>query len=298
MSKQLIETFFPAVVERIQQYPSGRKAWVSLFPADVNNLCPEASVQILRGRITIRQPSLLAGAIVGMAIGFSGAIEMLGKCRKPFTSIHRRETDRLWSLSLFAFGLMNLSAAYIHSILPTPMKDYPRDTPCWWMMDTYSTGVSASCILFACMADCQRTHKQAAWTVLLWFFVVTQALGIMCVLWFSLTGNPTASTYPLELWYLIPPLLAGPPLLYIMFRDYQASKNWSYVWAIVWLILGGSIGLGGVLADAALCRRFEGKFFDSFTTGSLMFWGCDIAFLGVLTRSMKAMTSGQSVKPE
>ena len=92
-------------------------------------------------------------------------------------------------------------------------------------------------------------------------------------------------TYPLELWYLVPPILAGLPLILLMFGNlllgYPKSEfQWTMGHSL--LVVGAfSVGVLGIGMDRFWCWLFGTKLWDMFTASSFTFFGCDLAFLGI-----------------
>ncbi|KAL3942842.1 MAG: hypothetical protein SGBAC_003041 [Bacillariaceae sp.] len=185
MSKQTIENFFPAFTKFVTtQVPYG--SWVFhdiLFPDATAKACPTIAISIKQLPLlssllssnesedavtTIRQPMLLLAAIGGIIIGFYGAIRL-------------RSVSYKWVVSYAAFGIMNISAIWIHCLLESPGEElYPEKYPMWWMLDTYMTGVAASALIVACL---ETSHDKAlttesearGWDRMFWMF---QGIGL------------------------------------------------------------------------------------------------------------------------
>ena len=130
MSKRMADTFFPSCLDRI----NGRRYLSFLyhnvvFPEAIAEQCPEYIWNVDGHDWHIRQPTLLMAALWGMVIGMTGFRQLYS-------------TNFLWALALLTFGIMNLSATFVHCLWPAPRTDYPTDYPFLWVVDTYMTGVS------------------------------------------------------------------------------------------------------------------------------------------------------------
>jgi hypothetical protein len=282
MSKQMIETFFPASVRRLQDNFMGALAWPWLYPDQAARLCPEVSISIGEDTM-LRQPVLAVSAVVGMFIGLVGSIPLYQQQTKPY-----------WALAFIAFGLMNMAGLQLHCILEAPNLDYPQVYPWLWMFDCYMTGVSSSFLLLASLQDLGYLSDKSSTRMLL---ATQQLVGTLSICFFVQRNN----TYPLELWYLIPPLLAGPPILLLLFGN---GGQWVLHWnnnnnnnsSLLWrmkcevvskftgcavFLLGAVAALVGVVLDVPFCFVFQNSLFDLLTSGTLMFLGCDLAFWGI-----------------
>lgn len=294
----MLQTFFPAFCDSLNQSSLGSFLLNDLFfPDFVADACPEVSMNI-GGERLIRLPILLLAACWGVRIGFGNAIQLL--------RVHRRGV--YWSMAFGAFGTMNLSAIFIHclwkmdnnshgnqSLVPSL---YPQVYPKLWMLDTYMTGFSSICLVIASLdglfAKYYGKEKQHTSLLLFVLFWSLQGIGLGCCLWFLLkpekvpflvAATTVAATHPLELWYLLPPLLAGLPLLVLLFGDLVSpSASLSFEWTTghLLLALGASlVGPLGIGMDRYWCWMLGSRFLDLFTAGTLTFVGCDLAFLGL-----------------
>jgi hypothetical protein len=292
MSKQMIETFFPAAVRRLQDNSVGALAWPWLYPDQVAQLCPEVSVSIGEDTI-LRQPVLAVSAVVGMLIGVVGSIPLYQQQTKPY-----------WALAFLAFGLMNMVGLQLHCLVEAPHADYPQVYPMLWMWDCYMTGVSSSFLLLASLQDLGYLSSKSSTR---WLLATQQLVGALPISFFVYRNN----TYPLELWYLIPPLLAGPPILLLLFGNEQLLVHWKnpYLqWRIICVamskstgcavfLLGAVTGLSGVVLDVPFCFVFQNSLFDLLTSGTLLFLGCNLAFGGIFLWLASTKKSDFDTKP-
>jgi hypothetical protein len=213
MSKRMLETFFPAVTDSLGKSWLGHYVHhVLLFPDAVAEACPEYSVGIditTTSTIVIRSPVLLLATLWGMWIGGNGFRNLRG----------------LWAHAFLAFGMMNLSAMFLHCLWPSVSTNetYATTYPLLWVMDTYMTGFSSGCLLWASLLHHQPQQQNALQDPQQQEAILSKCVhcvGVACILWFLADPVPkwVAKSHPLELWYLLPPLLAGLPVLSVVFR--------------------------------------------------------------------------------
>ena len=319
MSQQLIETFFPAFLEQVKRHWLGSTLWNLWFPTTIAERCPEVVVTItsIDGTVRmIRQPALFIGALVGIVVGIGGSVSLWRLKRHS-----NQEKFGYWCVAFFTFGLMNATAIFLHGFYPPPIPDddYPTSSPWLWMWDCYFTGVSSTSLILASVQALQsRKRFQLPFpTFSLWqSYICLQLIGIFCIMWFckglewdllsnatsSILSLPIRSTLPLELWYLLPALLAGIPLGWLLYESFQDPRLWnlqskqtqkfpfvlptsSYFHGSAILfcwIVGPLVALGGIPMDATLCLWLQNySTWDAFTAGSMMFWGCDVCFIGL-----------------
>jgi hypothetical protein len=214
MSKRMLETFFPAVTDSLGKSWLGTYVYHDLlFPDAVAEACPEYSVGIditTTTTIVIRSPVLLLATLWGMWIGGNGF----------------RNRRGLWAHAFLAFGMMNLSAMFLHCLWPSVSMNetYATTYPLLWIMDTYMTGVSSGCLLWASLLQHrqqdpqQQDPQQQQQEAIISKYI--QFMGAACILWFLADPAPdwVAKSHPLELWYLVPPMLAGLPVMSVVFR--------------------------------------------------------------------------------
>ena len=110
MSRALVESFFPALVEILQEY--NPTLYESLFPTDVAELCPVVEVV---GR-QLQHPMLGLWALWGLCVGLVGY----------------RNTSQY---SYLWFAVMNAAAIPLHCL--------GIHTRLFWFLDAYATGASA-----------------------------------------------------------------------------------------------------------------------------------------------------------
>jgi hypothetical protein len=269
MSQQFIRSFFPSLASHFPR-SIGR-----LFPADVAILCPEAtltvSVPIIMDAVnSVRNPVLAVHAIVGIFIGIVGSRS------------YSMYEGGLWSMAFFCFGGMNVAAFPLHCILPTPY-DAPSQYPLLWAFDCFFTGSSAMALVGAslCLYKNDRRfrklnalfNKPTIRSWIRWNRIGFAAIG----LFFFLPDTILMRTLPLELWYLVPCILAGFVLLLLLLLGSKKPKRG----ALTMLLLGGVCVVAGPVLDAPLCRWTRGALGDALTVSTLTFAGSDLAFVGI-----------------
>jgi hypothetical protein len=311
MSKRMVDTFFPACLDRI----NGNRFLSFLYhdvvmPEAVAEQCPEYIWKVQELAWNIRQPALLLAAMWGITIGMAGFWQL-------------RSTKFLWSLALLTFGFMNVSAVFVHCLWPAPSTDYPTDYPFLWVVDTYMTGVSGSCLLMASLQDLHerwiteassstaRPVKVASGSLVApgTIFQITmfliQLIGLGCIAWFVLDPIPSraAASHPLELWYLVPPILAGGPVLLVLYQQlwdsfctllseqYCPTPKSAAVSCQSWFLsksqgifVSGVIAAGvvGIAMDRFWCPLVGYSLArDLLSANTMVFLGCDLAFWGI-----------------
>ena len=240
------------------------------------------------------------------------------------------------SLAFGSFGLMNVSAIFLHCLWAAPSSSslsssslssssvlstssssltYPEVYPLLWICDTYMTGVSSICLLFTSLeqySSSQRRRRQRLPSSVFHSWLLCQSVGVVCIGWFfwvhpsSVSSSSTNNynyTLPLELWYLIPILLATIPLMSVMFllkeddddhvNTTTTSTLTSRRWGRSLLITGSLISLIGISLDQWGCLLFlqhhnettnnSGWWhsYDFWTASTFTFIGSDIAFIGI-----------------
>jgi len=267
MSKRMITTFFPATT---QVMLDGLPFFEQTFPESVADQCPEVVVFN-----SIRQPALLMAAILGVAVGF------LGFQRK---SSH-------WALGFAAFGIMNLSAIPLHCLLPAVQDTYPSEYPFLWALDTYMTGFSAMALCLAAWKELPNYFVPHVWRKVSW---MQHLVGVSCTVWFFLDPLPEylAASYPLELWYLATPALAGLPVVLLLFESMiresiEMSRLSTRSWDVphtLFLLGVICIGIVGIAMDRIWCEVFQSYNWsvDLFTASTMVFLGCDFLFVSLL----------------
>jgi hypothetical protein len=200
----------------------------------------------------------------------------------------RQQSLLLWSWAFAGYGIMNAVAIPLHCFLPVQDGDgtivLPLQYPVLWTLDTFWTGAFSTALVFAVGQEYLESffsNKAAGqwrlfvhtWAMLWACLLVTVGLGGYCVwsVWsqtfltsstmkdkeHSETVLTTTTTLPLELWYLLPLLVAivvvamsfkSAPLRGPSYHDGPAiSPAWMGAVALVVAILG-------LLADATACR--------------------------------------------
>jgi hypothetical protein len=275
MSKRMADAFFPASLKVINGNTNLSFIYhIVIFPEATAEECPEYVVTVDE-RIQIRQPCLLLSAFWGVWIGLVG-YQRLNRGHNPY-----------WALALLTFGFMNISAIWVHCIWPAPVPDYPTNYPLFWAIDTYMTGVSGCYLLVASLEDLRiRWELSTLGSGRLPFLSnATQFIGALCILLFVSDPAPSImmASHPLELWYLLPPLLAALPVVLWVFQDIRdlsfsfTSGQLAFISAIpVAIVLG-------VAMDHVWCSVVGYSLARDFlSANTLVFLGCDLAFWGIL----------------
>ncbi len=316
MSKRMVDTFFPACVDRIDHNRVLSFLYHDImFPDTVAEKCPEYTYN-MQNQWNIRQPCLLLAALWGIWIGVSGFLQL-------------RSTKRIWAVALLTFGIMNASAVFVHCLWPAPRINYPIDYPIFWVIDTYMTGVSGSCLLMASLEELQHrwAHFSSTGTIsgekrqpqselLLTLLgrvsiykvtMVIELLGILCIAWFATDPSPRLATasHPLELWYLVPPVAAGGPVLMVLYENVWTCATGRYYpksscskrdddslpsksllpLSVGQLVFGLSVivaGIMGLVMDRFWCTLVGCSLARDFlSANTLVFLSCDMAFWGI-----------------
>ena len=296
MSREFLESFFPTVTmfgKRIVPTIVER-----YFPDHAAKLCPE--VTVVRMGLTIRNPILGAGAVVGIMIGGVG-VASIARWNIQTTQQQRRS----FLLAFAFFGLMNMTALPLHSFLPATQLTMPEEYPLWWSLDCLFTGWSASALAFGC-ADIYR--RQTAFQL-----VDTSTKYLPYIGWIGLVVAATLAiiqfvcyrmTYALELFYLIPILSAAltlcPLLLQSLQRARQHFADESHGWEIrriacCVVVYGGGILvlILGILLDARSCRYIGQQLGDTFMAATTTFWGCNLVLVGIFLWLPHIMTCSE-----
>jgi hypothetical protein len=151
------------------------------------------------------------------------------------------------------------------------------------------TGFSSVCLLVASLEALlllQIKGRKLLVVQLTWLFGGMQSIGLGCLLWFLLANDDStvALTHPLELWYLVTPALAAIPVHILLFHGMYTHRSFvDITMGHVLALLGGiSAAVLGVGMDRLWCTNGWGNMvWDLFTSSTLMFVGCDLAFLGI-----------------
>lgn len=260
----MLFNFFPSLADQLVTSRIGNALIHHLlFPSGISLQCPEILIAIpWMHQSFLRQPCLFVMAITGVAIGLRGAWSL----------------SNYWSFAFGSFAIMNISAVFLHCIWLLDDSTYPDLYPITWTIDTYMTGVSSVGLLIASLETCTKFRN------LQQLFGTLQGIGILCIVWFY--AKPLvpdiAFSYPLELWYFIPQLLAGPPLIQSMFGGLIRNPI-SFQWTsghilFVCGILSAVLGIG---FDWFWCRTFGTLFADLLRAPTLVFGGCNLCFLGI-----------------
>lgn len=314
MSKAMVASFFPSAVAQVESIWLGRMVLHTLiFPDDVAAACPEVVMNFFNGSVSIRQPILSVCAAGGVWIGFRGAVDLYNyryqqkrqqqQQRQRQPQRNKRNEQILWVVAFAAFGIMNLSALFLHCFLPAPTTTttYPHQRPILWAVDTYMTGLSSICLFLAALDGLEENAKgseggkrpvavlwqhdwMASHKVALrrsgWFL---QGVGLICLLCFGFkrlttTDFSSLSSLGLEEWYLLTPPLAGLPVLCLLHQNPKSPSSDS---GRQIFHFGAFVGVLGVLLDRFFCTLLGSRLLDVFTIGAAVFFACDCCFLGL-----------------
>ena len=333
----MIQSFFPSSIKWVQQNSPAGTYLIDgiLFPSYIASRCPEAEIAVpiilsstsLFGReenssTTLRLPFLFIGAIVGIGIGIRcGYLQWIHR-RRRHNNQNNNNNNVYLSFAFWTFGFMNWSAVFVHCLWESPsISNYPQKYPLFWMIDTYMTGVSSICLLFASFQHYLVTQPQPpppiqhhlAHDKVYVCWMICQLIGTLCIGWFLygekvhkqrslLSSMAISPSHPLELWYLFPPVLAGLPITHVMFWDtivaaIEKNRNKSFSFLQIFqslfqsfnvgqclFVFGAMIALLGILLDRFWCIVLHDYLWlvqDLFTASTLIFWGCDFMFLGI-----------------
>ena len=302
----MVLTFFPSFIDDVSQTRLG--GWLLdtlLFPTSAAEQCPEAIFEWDES-INIRQPYLAISAALGILVGVAGAIvfgsraaadngKMETTTKK--TLAYPNECNIYLDIAYVTFGAMNICGLLIHCLWDAPNPTYPKSSPLLWALDCFFTGVSASSLGFASLTNLLEKRYEIKY--LPYYYMLLQTIGLVILISFLWVDPST--TICLELWYLLPPIPAGILILADLAISYSSNENFdngktpfsTYVRclqerlmeekAVLIFVSGSMIALSGILLDAPFCSVVGADTFvlDLPTAGTLMFLGCDIAFLGL-----------------
>jgi hypothetical protein len=290
MSKVFFDNFFPAVSTRLQSslYTEWLYQWS--LPDETAALCPDepiliTSTALLGTNLNIHHPILCCHAIAGVLIGVYGAQRILQGDNHDITNqktaknFHRH----LWAVAFAAFAAMNMVAIPLHSCRPESIVSIPSPSsgpatillptstirPWLWALDTYCTGASSTAI---CLTTFSETFSMKDW-------LLVNVIGIMGMYTYLQLGYKY--TLPLELWYLVPTVLAAQmTLLWLQLLDTVAARRT----AVRLVAIGGTM-VAGILLDPWFCSFLPHylRFWDLFTGPANVFLGCNLAFVTLLS---------------
>jgi len=319
MSRATILAFFPACIDWLrddQRVVSKDLVDQYLFPVSIAEQCPEVTVGVdfssssswittmLLGKntpqqiVVVRQPILLLFALLGILIGLWGLWEF-GVCQLAKQRNARISSYGYLAIAFGAFGMMNASAVLVHCWWEAPFFTYPESYPKSWICDTYMTGVSASSLVFAGLNErWTRNYNKSITmrrTLLFGVWLLCQKLGMVCVGIFLM--SPSTMTHLLELWYLIPAIMAAFPVTLVLFRKKDNDAT-NLLLARILLVVGFVTGVTGIALDATFCRWFEGALWDFPMASTLMFLGCDLSFVAIGLGFPRSRDHHQIEKPK
>mmetsp|Transcript_15200 Transcript_15200/g.23642 ORF Transcript_15200/g.23642 Transcript_15200/m.23642 type:complete len:310 (-) Transcript_15200:153-1082(-) len=306
MSKAIIETFFPDVANFLQEL-SIPKIYDVLLPDDVVSLCPEPVLTLGQGdnSITTRNPMLSLGAIWGIGIGIRGY-------KRYSVRRNSNHIGNLWGGAFLNFAMMNITGLLVHCLAPSIPKGrlYADQYPVWWALDCYFTGVSALLLVGGGISTFRQSlihekvplldHVMFDWKPKTWI-IFANAIGLLAIGTFIFLSTTQASssnmrirTLPVELFYLVPLVLAGEingPLL-LSERHLQQKGFYIFISGGVWFV-------ANIILDATLCRFTRGIMLDAFMASTGGFLGSDLAFAGLamwLDAKLSATSSADVIK--
>ena len=260
-------------------------------------------------KISIRNPALCLFAIFGAIFGIYTSLldDNLGLhllLRRP----QRNLTPVLyWSMAFLFFGFMNMAAIPLHCLLP--MKSNTLDDitfhriplakqyPYLWMMDTFCTGVFSTSLIAALYTSRTIINNYVTITSTVWNRC-DQYLIFMFVCGCTATSRYLIydSSIELELWYILPVLLAAASFAFELFRRMShhllLSQNrilfYYYLVALFWLFTG-------IFLDPLSCRwivqmhnhkhqsnQIDLSWWWDFTRlPAIAFGACDLVFIGL-----------------
>ena len=270
MSKALLESFFPTL-SRALQHGVPRLYGTLLLSDATAQACPVV-VMVLDGA-EIRWPGLLMAAMLGVVVGFGGAMCLL------FGGGPTREgKDGLWAFACVSFGCMNVDAIFYHCLLDpgSPTHQFLFAADCCF------TGMSSMALVAASLDLANRSRgieliSRRDLSRPCWVLVCTSAL----VFWavgpvLALHGRPLVC----ELIYMLPTAAGGACLGGFFVARPLAAGRPDLV--SPWLRTGAamvSVSLLSIIADAKICELLGPTF------GNIPVWiflGCDLAFLAIV----------------
>mmetsp|Transcript_33754 Transcript_33754/g.64283 ORF Transcript_33754/g.64283 Transcript_33754/m.64283 type:complete len:337 (-) Transcript_33754:376-1386(-) len=311
MSKAFAESFFPHVTHFLSSHEKAPSflvtIWESLFPQQISTLCGLHHVSnesSHRYMYIPRRPCLSAACIIGAYIGMtrgSASRKRGGIIDHRNNALARGIFDN-WSRAAWKFGWMNVVALLHHCIipsLPSLSKGYIDNLT--WALDCIFTGASSINIIIAALLIGitmfeDRPEFDAIYAntplddnivcvlregIYFAFLPITIAMMFLLLAWKN--GIRVAISESIELFYLVPLSIAAAFLFPLI------SKNRNVAGARI-AVFGGAIVVASLPLDARLCTvvseyapsiKSSPLFYDSYHLPTLVFVGCDIAFLGL-----------------
>jgi len=307
--------------------------------------------------VAIRNPVLGLWAMAGIWVGLRGTQRLRSRYNKEFQGDVTDDVNNCkiqyrclqwwygsWCVSFASFALMNAVAVPLHCLFfaeDSPKATTPQEYPWLWAADCFFTGASSTLISAACLtprlavaegSDNDRSTTNSRLAVVRFWLVFNTAVVLLSVIYFLLASSPDhevvrrrggdrGGTLALELWYLLPTVVAGYLLLPTMILDLirimlrqshspvmattaaapamaahqrERRRKRSAVIGIAVSLLGGFMGLAGIPLDAPACRRFPPPshpqfsssslpplFMDALTAPAMLFGGCVLVFAGL-----------------
>lgn len=291
MSRQFTESFFPYCTGVLKQhFPT---VYSTILPIDIGRTCPQV---IIGQNIPIRNPILACWAICGLVLGAVG-------CR----DLHK--WSPYWSVAFAFFGMMNAVALPLHCY--DPCISFMGDlSGYYWMLDCLFTGVSGLALLAAAIEGKHMQHQMTKQRHRLPRLIMSASALISALLATGFvvllvstnqrdfSNLPYSIKFYLELWYLIPIILAGLAILPQSFVLYSQSLRRNDPFArqtiagIHLIFVGGLVVPVIIFMDASFCKMLGVLLLDALMLPTAIFAGCDCCFLGLfaVARSRALLT--------
>ena len=239
-------------------------------------------------------------------------------------------TTTAWSMALICFGLMNAAALPLHCLVmmmmataeessftespQTTTTTMPEAYPLLWWLDTYFTGASAVAIVTAARREItmlrwsneETTADQSAAAVseedfgdypgssisVLQEWMLWNVPGVACLMVFLLFSR----TLPLELWYLLPTVLAFWMVARMLWLEVtvvskrvdnpQEATRPSHRVSNGGFGVAAVVAIGGLLLDAPFCRigLQAAPVLDTFMVATNIFAASNVFFAALFWR--------------
>ena len=300
MSKQFAESFFPSTLALLHHYVPSVIDWA--LPPNLDVTCPEVVLtlpaQDSKVPLSIRHPTLAAGALVGLLVGVVG-------WRR-----YRRD-QASWANAFIYFGAMNTVALPLHCVLPRALHvSKPHQYPMLWMLDCLFTGLSSICLVLGglqmawnmCAPPKQRRNQSVARILqlleLACYGLILIMLGCAHVVGHPMidfrTGLPEENDNSDDFWwkeplfvewvYLGPVLMAlwicPPVVLSTLYQAFsrRTANRYALIASITIMAFGVGCAVLGLVGTTLLCRWWP---LDVGYLPALVFGGCAISFAGM-----------------
>ena len=301
MSREFAVQFFPSLSSVVQASPGTvRDVWDTLFPLDVAEACTVPIYDDSAPSYVPHRPCTFLAALLGMYVGLGSGH---GRGRKP--TRENAGVVEAFSKSTKAFGLMNLTAIFHHSIFPPSQKWSSQGLKdlidlLLWSADCIFTGVSCSfaiemaVLLYALHLGTNTDDERIRQCVFGSQVMLSAIISVYLVAKGSIDPSRAVGT-SIELFYLLPLATAATAVLPLVARTIRKTSGASIS------LLGMGIILVGIISDAPICRYIsqqnpslaESPFlFDAFHLATFVFFGCDVIFIGLSIWLDEILTQG------